>query len=164
MHPTFHVSLLWLYSAGGTTLVPLDPIVTAGIEKEYEVKSISRHCQQGKRWNTWCTSIVIMKQRIVESQRSSPCLIDFTIVPACLQAYLRLNIRWDLPCHWTWSALYYDIRLGTIAELYRTYAIVYMGFTTVCFDVYAHKAGPSWFLSLYEAACVFEGFTSYIGI
>ena len=45
MHLTFHVSLLQLYSAGGTTLDPLDPIVTAGEEEEYEVESILMHCQ-----------------------------------------------------------------------------------------------------------------------
>ena len=45
MHLTFHVSLLQTYSAGGATLGPPDPIVTAGAEEEYEVESILRHCQ-----------------------------------------------------------------------------------------------------------------------
>ena len=47
MHLIFHVSLLLPY-AGGTTLCPPDPIVTAGAEEEYEVESILRHCWQGQ--------------------------------------------------------------------------------------------------------------------
>ena len=46
----------------------------------------------------------------------------------------------DLPLDF--SALRYDIRLGTIAELYRTYATVYIGFTIVCFDVLCSQGGP----------------------
>ena len=37
------ISLLQLYLAGGATLGPPDPIVTAGEEEEYKVKSILRH-------------------------------------------------------------------------------------------------------------------------
>ena len=73
--------------------------------------------------------------------RSDPYLIDSTIASACSQDFLRLYIRWDLTCHWSLSALNYDIRLGTIAEVYRTYAIVYMGFAIVCFDVLCSQGG-----------------------
>ena len=48
MHPTFHVSLLQLYSAEGDTLGPTDSIKTAGVEEEYEVESILSHSQQGQ--------------------------------------------------------------------------------------------------------------------
>ena len=48
MHPIFQVSLLQPYSAGGTTLGPLDPIVFVGAEEEYEVESMLRYWQQGR--------------------------------------------------------------------------------------------------------------------
>ena len=48
VHLTFHVFLLLLYSAVGSTLGPPDPIVTAGEEEEYEVKSILRTRQLGR--------------------------------------------------------------------------------------------------------------------
>ena len=59
MHPTFHVSLLQPYSAGGATLGPPDPIVTAGTKDEYEVESILRHCRRGQVTEYlvhWCGS------------------------------------------------------------------------------------------------------------
>ena len=46
MHPSFHVSILQLYPAGGATLGPPDPIVTSGSEEEYEVESILKHHQR----------------------------------------------------------------------------------------------------------------------
>ena len=54
------------------------------------------------------------------------------------------------------SALCYDIRLGTIIELYKTYATVYMGFSTVCFDYLCSQSGPL-FLSLCELEWVSRG-------
>ena len=74
--------------------------------------------------------------------KSHPCSADFTIVPACLQASLRLYMTWDLTFKWTLSALHYDIRLGTITELYRTCATVNMGFAIVFFDVLCSQGGP----------------------
>ena len=73
--------------------------------------------------------------------RSHSCSADFTIVPACSQASLRVYNRWDLTCHWTLSTLYDDIRLGTIAELYRTYTTIYMGCAIVCFDFLSSQGG-----------------------
>ena len=35
--------------------------------------------------------------------------------------------------------------------------MVYMGFTAVCLDFYAHKAGTSWFLSFCKVAWVLRG-------
>ena len=58
MHPTFHVSLLRLYSAGGSTLGPPDPIVTAGAEEEYKLESILRHHRWGQVMEYlvhWCS-------------------------------------------------------------------------------------------------------------
>ena len=68
MHPNFYIFLLQLYSVGGATLGPHDPIVSAGEEEEYKVESILRHCWRGEQWNTYCTGMVIMKQRIVGCQ------------------------------------------------------------------------------------------------
>ena len=76
MHPTFHISLLQLYSAGGATLGPPDPIVTAGEEEEYEVESILRHCRRGRVIEYWCTGMVMMKQRIVGSQSKISSMLN----------------------------------------------------------------------------------------
>ena len=89
----------------------------------------------------------------------------FYIVPACSQAFrLRLYLRWDLTCHWTLSALCYDIRLGIIAELYRTYETVYMGFAITCFDALCSQSGPLLVSLLVQGSTSYEWFTIYIGI
>ena len=122
----------------------------------------------GEQWNTWCTGVVMIKQRIVGSQSkiSSMYSIDFTIVQACSQASLRLYIRWDLTCllDFVSSLLWYQIG-HYCTELYRTYAPVYMGFAIVCFDVLCSQGGPLLVsLSLCEVAWVLRGFTANIGI
>ena len=74
--------------------------------------------------------------------KSHSCSADFTIVPAFSQASLRLYTRGDLICQWILSALHYDIKLGIITELYRTYVAVFMGFAFVCFGVLCSQGGP----------------------
>ena len=49
MHPTFHISLLQLFSVGGATLGLPDSIVTSSEEEEHEVESILRHRQGGQK-------------------------------------------------------------------------------------------------------------------
>ena len=143
MHLIFHISLLQPYSAGGATLVPTDSIVTAGAEEEYEGESILRH-----RWRGWAMEYLVHQHGYDEKEdswiqgaRYHPCSADSIIVLACSQDSLRLYIRWDLTCHWTLLALCYDIRLGTIAELYRTYKTVYIGFAIICFGVLCSQGG-----------------------
>ena len=74
--------------------------------------------------------------------RSHLYAVDSIIVPVCSQASMRLYTTWDLTCYWTLSALYYEVRLGTIAKLYRTYTMVYMGFAIVYFDVLCSQGRP----------------------
>ena len=76
VHLTFYVSILQPYSAGGATLGPPDPIAIAVLEEEYKVECILRHRQQGERWNTWCSGIVMIKQRIVGSQNKISFILN----------------------------------------------------------------------------------------
>ena len=87
----------------------------------------------------------MMKQRIVGSQSMISSMFN--------RFYNSTNVHhkllWDCTFDGTWLAtdtllaLHYDIRLSTIAEFYRTYATVYIGYMLLfALILYAHKARP----------------------
>ena len=112
---------------------------------------------RGKRQNTWCTGMVMMKQRIIGSQRK------ISSMPYRFQNSISVIT--------SFSAIVYQIGLATgLCQLLAMISdqVLLQGYTELlqyfmwallllALMFYTHKAGPSWFLSLCEVARVLRG-------